>query len=84
MPPVPHQVQTDALARLREVRAQGHRRALVVLATGLGKTWLAVFDYAQLRDELGRRRSLPIGASFCVRQRTHIAVGFVRHARQLE
>jgi diadenosine tetraphosphate (Ap4A) HIT family hydrolase/HKD family nuclease len=49
MPPDPHQVQTDALARLREVRAQGHRRALVVLATGLGKTWLAVFDYAQLR-----------------------------------
>jgi len=57
-PPVPHQVQADALARLRDVREQGHRRALVVLATGLGKTWLAVFDYAQLREELGRRPRL--------------------------
>src|SRR5262249_61360505 len=57
-PPDPHPVQTEALARLRDVREQGHRRALVVMATGLGKTWLAVFDYAQLREELGRKPRL--------------------------
>ncbi len=54
-PPVePHDVQREALACLAACRAQGRRRAIVVLATGLGKTWLAAFDLAQLRDELGR------------------------------
>jgi len=54
-PPEPHEVQTEALAKLRESREKGHRRALVVLATGLGKTWLAAFDYRQLREEMGTR-----------------------------
>ena len=57
-PPIPHEAQVAALTRLREVRAQGHQRAVVILATGLGKTWLAAFDYKQLRDELGRRPRL--------------------------
>ncbi|MST33840.1 HIT domain-containing protein [Acidimicrobiaceae bacterium USS-CC1] len=45
-PPVatPRPVQEEALAALRETRAAGHRRGLVVLATGLGKTWLAAFS----------------------------------------
>ncbi|MDP1823188.1 MAG: DEAD/DEAH box helicase family protein [Archangium sp.] len=51
--PEEHLVQTEALARLREVRKLGWRRALVVLATGLGKTWLAAFDHQQLREEMG-------------------------------
>lgn len=55
LPPVPHDVQSEALARLRAGRQQGRRRAIVVLATGLGKTWLAAFDFAQLREEIGRR-----------------------------
>ncbi len=42
----PHAVQQEALAALREAREEGRRRALVVLATGLGKTWLAAFDLA--------------------------------------
>jgi superfamily II DNA or RNA helicase/diadenosine tetraphosphate (Ap4A) HIT family hydrolase len=58
LPPTPHEVQLEALACLRDARASGHRRALFVLATGLGKTWLAAFDYAQLREELGRRPRL--------------------------
>jgi len=58
LPPPPHEVQVEALASLREIRDRGHRRALVVLATGLGKTWLAAFDYAQLREKLGRRPRL--------------------------
>lgn len=54
----PHDVQSDALAALRASREQGRRRAVVVLATGLGKTWLASFDYGQLWDELGRQPRL--------------------------
>jgi superfamily II DNA or RNA helicase/HKD family nuclease/diadenosine tetraphosphate (Ap4A) HIT family hydrolase/SOS-response transcriptional repressor LexA len=42
--PEPHEVQREALQALREARARGQTRALVVLATGLGKTWLAAFD----------------------------------------
>ncbi|GAA3977425.1 DEAD/DEAH box helicase family protein [Allohahella marinimesophila] len=34
----------EALAALDESRLHGYRRGLVVLATGLGKTWLAAFD----------------------------------------
>jgi superfamily II DNA or RNA helicase/diadenosine tetraphosphate (Ap4A) HIT family hydrolase/SOS-response transcriptional repressor LexA len=55
LPPEPHDVQREGLARLRAGRQQGRRRAIVVLATGLGKTWLAAFDFAQLREEIGRR-----------------------------
>ncbi len=56
--PKPHTVQLEALAQLRESRAEGRRRALVVLATGLGKTWLAAFDYQQMREEIGKRPRL--------------------------
>jgi superfamily II DNA or RNA helicase len=54
-PPEPHKVQLDALAALAGTRASGRSRAIVVLATGLGKTWLAAFDFEQLAEELGRR-----------------------------
>jgi superfamily II DNA or RNA helicase/diadenosine tetraphosphate (Ap4A) HIT family hydrolase len=57
IPPL-RDVQIEALAALRKSREQGHRRALVVLATGLGKTWLAAFDYRQLREEIGARPRL--------------------------
>lgn len=56
--PEPHDVQREALVKLRECREEGRSRALVVLATGLGKTWLAAFDYRQLRAELGARPRL--------------------------
>jgi superfamily II DNA or RNA helicase/HKD family nuclease len=42
--PEPHGVQADALAALARTRAIGHRAGLAVLATGLGKTYLAAFD----------------------------------------
>lgn len=42
--PKPHEVQAEALAALDAARLAGHRAGLVVLATGLGKTWLAAFD----------------------------------------
>jgi superfamily II DNA or RNA helicase/HKD family nuclease/diadenosine tetraphosphate (Ap4A) HIT family hydrolase len=43
-PPEPHEVQQDALAALEATRAEGYTAGLVVLATGLGKTWLSAFD----------------------------------------
>jgi superfamily II DNA or RNA helicase/diadenosine tetraphosphate (Ap4A) HIT family hydrolase/SOS-response transcriptional repressor LexA len=52
-PPPPHELQKEALEALRKTRAEGHGRALAVLATGLGKTWLAAFDVARLALESG-------------------------------
>jgi superfamily II DNA or RNA helicase/HKD family nuclease/diadenosine tetraphosphate (Ap4A) HIT family hydrolase len=43
-PPEPHPVQEEALAALAATRARGNAAGLVVLGTGLGKTWLAAFD----------------------------------------
>jgi len=42
----PHEVQAEALTALRATRAKGYGAGLVVLATGLGKTFLAAFDSA--------------------------------------
>ena len=53
-PPRATPVQLAALAALQATRGQGFRRALVVLATGLGKTWLAAFD----AEQVGARRVL--------------------------
>ena len=46
-PPDPTETQREALAALAETRDSGHGRGLVVMATGLGKTFLAAFDAAQ-------------------------------------
>ncbi|PHO02093.1 restriction endonuclease subunit R [Rhodobacteraceae bacterium 4F10] len=43
-PPTPHNVQQEALKALNVSRACGETAGLVVLATGLGKTYLAAFD----------------------------------------
>jgi superfamily II DNA or RNA helicase/diadenosine tetraphosphate (Ap4A) HIT family hydrolase/HKD family nuclease len=42
--PQPWSVQSEALAALTAARFDGHDAGLVVMATGLGKTWLAAFD----------------------------------------
>jgi superfamily II DNA or RNA helicase/diadenosine tetraphosphate (Ap4A) HIT family hydrolase/HKD family nuclease len=47
----PHKIQEQALEALNRTREQGNKAGLVVLATGLGKTWLSAFDsepYAKL------------------------------------
>ncbi|WP_272425260.1 DEAD/DEAH box helicase family protein [Polyangium jinanense] len=54
-PPPPHEIQIEALSSLRASREKGHPRALVVLATGLGKTWLAALDVASWAEEKGER-----------------------------
>jgi superfamily II DNA or RNA helicase/HKD family nuclease len=46
-PPAPRPVQREALSALEQTRLQGFRGGLVVMATGLGKTWLAAFDSAR-------------------------------------
>jgi superfamily II DNA or RNA helicase/HKD family nuclease/diadenosine tetraphosphate (Ap4A) HIT family hydrolase len=43
-PPAPHEIQQRALAALEQTRREGNSAGLVVLGTGLGKTWLAAFD----------------------------------------
>ena len=48
----PNDVQREAMVALAAARAEGKRAGLVVMATGLGKTWLAAFDTA--RPEFGR------------------------------
>ncbi|AVR87517.1 DUF3427 domain-containing protein [Thauera aromatica] len=53
-PPTPTPIQNEALAALTHTRREGYRRGLVVLATGLGKTWLAAFD----AEQMGARRVL--------------------------
>ncbi|QDG52099.1 HIT domain-containing protein [Persicimonas caeni] len=48
--PTPHDVQAEALEALEKARKNGRERALVVHATGLGKTWLAAFDVRAFAD----------------------------------
>jgi superfamily II DNA or RNA helicase len=48
--PTPHDVQSQALEALEKARKNGRERALVVHATGLGKTWLAAFDVQAFAD----------------------------------
>ena len=45
----PNSAQEQALLALNETRLQGFVSGLVVLATGMGKTWLAAFDAKQLK-----------------------------------
>ena len=47
--PEPSPVQSAALAALEATRAVGYTRGLVVMATGLGKTYLAAFDSERLQ-----------------------------------
>jgi superfamily II DNA or RNA helicase/HKD family nuclease len=48
LPPAPRAAQIEALEALERARQAGQRRALVVMATGMGKTWLAAFDVQQM------------------------------------
>nr|WP_144058947.1 DEAD/DEAH box helicase family protein [Rhodopirellula sp. SWK7] len=65
--PTPRQWQLEALDALREIRERGHGRALVAVATGMGKTWLAAFDACQFGKVIERRPRVLI-----VAHRAHI------------
>ncbi|MCH8500780.1 MAG: DEAD/DEAH box helicase family protein [Aliidiomarina sp.] len=45
----PNSAQTEALIALQESRNAGYSRGLVVMATGMGKTWLSAFDAQQMK-----------------------------------
>ena len=47
--PTPSNIQIEALQALHASRQAGYQRGLVVLATGLGKSWLAAFDAKQCK-----------------------------------
>jgi superfamily II DNA or RNA helicase/SAM-dependent methyltransferase/SOS-response transcriptional repressor LexA len=82
-PVQPTSVQSDALAALSQTRLDGFRRGLVVMATGLGKTWLAALDAAQFsarrvlfvahRDEI-----LQQAAATFLRVRPDAVIGFYK------
>ncbi|MGL5266064.1 MAG: DEAD/DEAH box helicase family protein, partial [Plesiomonas shigelloides] len=46
--PTPNSIQELALAALADTRHAGFKRGLVVLATSMGKTWIAAFDARQM------------------------------------
>lgn len=50
-PPEPNAIQYEALKALKQTRFNGYKRGLVVMATGLGKTWLAAFDSLELQSK---------------------------------
>ena len=52
---LPRPWQVEALRSLNKIRSAGYCRALVAVATGMGKTWLAAFDIEQVGRQLGRR-----------------------------
>ena len=50
----PRPWQTTAVESLATIRHDGYTKALVAVATGLGKTWLAAFDLLAISKSLGR------------------------------
>jgi superfamily II DNA or RNA helicase/diadenosine tetraphosphate (Ap4A) HIT family hydrolase/SOS-response transcriptional repressor LexA len=52
---LPRPWQSGALLSLESIRASAYRRALVAVATGLGKTWLAAFDVLAVGKSLSRQ-----------------------------
>jgi superfamily II DNA or RNA helicase/diadenosine tetraphosphate (Ap4A) HIT family hydrolase len=67
--PPPHDIQREALAALDAARAAGERRALVVMATGLGKTLLAAYDVDAFRARIDH----PIRILFVAHRRELLA-----------
>lgn len=47
----PNKMQEAALAQIKEVREQGKEKALVISATGTGKTYLSAFDVRAFRPK---------------------------------
>ena len=81
LPPEPSAIQVEALDALLATRTQGFRRGLVVLATGMGKTWLAAFDAEQIAARrvlfiAHREEILHQAAATFLRIRPHSRIGF--------
>ena len=48
---VPNKMQTAALGNLSQIRSQGQNKALIISATGTGKTFLSAFDVKQFNPK---------------------------------
>lgn len=48
---VPNKMQKDAMQALDSLRSTGEVRALLIAATGTGKTYLSIFDVAQVKPK---------------------------------
>lgn len=48
---VPNSMQTEALENLERLRNEGAKRALIISATGTGKTYLSAFDVKKLQPK---------------------------------
>lgn len=44
-------MQQEALANLKKLREQGEHRAIIVSATGTGKTYLSAFDVRECQPK---------------------------------
>ena len=67
----PRPWQIVALESLQRIREAGYRRALVAVATGMGKTWLAAFDAQTIRPPARR----PPTRAHCRSSCTHSGSG---------
>ncbi len=67
--PDPRPWQCSALVALQAIRDAGYGRALVAVATGMGKTWLAAFDVRQVGSKLLRRPRVIV-----IAHRSHILI----------
>jgi superfamily II DNA or RNA helicase/diadenosine tetraphosphate (Ap4A) HIT family hydrolase/HKD family nuclease/phage repressor protein C with HTH and peptisase S24 domain len=65
----PRPWQSEALQSLQQIRDTGYKRALVAVATGMGKTWLAAFDVRQFGMKCDRRPRVLV-----IAHRAHILV----------
>ncbi len=86
---IPTSVQQEALAALEKSREAGYHRGLVVLATGLGKTWLAAFDSVQCQAKrilfVAHREEILLQAEETfVRLRPNDRTGFYKGQHQNE
>ena len=85
--PEPTEIQREALTALMQSRFQGFKRGLVVLATGLGKTWLAAFDCQQALARrilfvAHREEILMQAASTFLRIKPQASIGFFTGKRR--
>ena len=55
---IPYEYQTECLGVLQDARNSGKDRGLVVMGTGLGKTYTAALDVKQFHERYGRGRTL--------------------------
>ncbi|MGL5294226.1 MAG: DEAD/DEAH box helicase family protein [Aeromonas sp.] len=85
--PIPNAIQQEALTALYESRLRGYKRGVVVMATGLGKTWLSAFDVRQMQAArllfvAHREEILDQARSTFLRMAPHAQTGFYRGQQQ--